>query len=74
MFSKAGRQLIDTACEAALITDVQNVGEYIGYLNNCMLVKSHLDTSLREALNTEIVLGTISTLKEALDWVHETYL
>ncbi|CAD8152858.1 unnamed protein product [Paramecium pentaurelia] len=74
MFGRAGRPQFDDKGEATLITDFNNVGHYMGMLNNASYIESKLLTFLREALNAEIVLGNITNYTEAYNWMCHTFL
>ncbi|CAK75634.1 unnamed protein product (macronuclear) [Paramecium tetraurelia] len=74
MFGRAGRPQFDDKGEATLITDFDNVGHYMGMLNNASYIESKLLTFLREALNAEIVLGNITNYNEAYNWMCHTFL
>ena len=73
MFGRAGRPQYDSQGEATLITDINNIGHYIGSLNNASYIESRLMGFLKEALNAEIVLGTITNYAEAYDWLNHTF-
>ena len=73
MFGRAGRPQFDNQGEATLITDFNNVGHYMGMLNNASYIESRLMIYIKEALNAEIVLGNISNYHEAYDWLNHTF-
>jgi activating signal cointegrator complex subunit 3 len=70
MFGRAGRPQFDDKGEATLITDFNNVGHYMGMLNNASFIESRLMGFIKEALNAEIVLGNISNYNEAYSWLN----
>lgn len=55
------------------MTDVSKLNSFAAQLNNASFIESRFSTRLKEALNAEIALGNIATLKEAFDWVNYTF-
>lgn len=46
---------------------------YIGQLNNAAYIESRMMHYIKEALNAEVVLGNVSTLREAYEWINYTF-
>ncbi len=74
MFGRAGRPQYDTSGEAALMTDHSKVNHYIGALTNSSPIDSKFLKFVKEALNAEIVSGTVTSEDEAFDWLKYTFL
>jgi replicative superfamily II helicase len=55
------------------MTDHNKVGAYMGQLNNASFLESKLNVMLKEAINAEIVLGNVTSQKEAFDWINHTF-
>jgi activating signal cointegrator complex subunit 3 len=74
MFGRAGRPQYDTSGEATLITDHAKVNSYIGALTNSSPIDSRFLKFIKEALNAEVVSGTVTSEDEAFDWLKYTFL
>jgi activating signal cointegrator complex subunit 3 len=74
MFGRAGRPQYDTSGEATLMTDHAKVNHYIGALTNSSPIDSKFLKFIKEALNAEIVSGTVTSEDEAFDWLKYTFL
>ena len=74
MLGRAGRPLYDREGEGIIITSTQEMRHYMSFLNEQEPIESSLLSSLPEALNAEIVLGSVQNLKEATQWLTKTYL
>ncbi len=57
-----------------LITDHAKVNHYIGALTNSSAIDSKFLKFIKEALNAEIVSGTVTSEDEAFDWLKYTFL
>ena len=73
-FGRAGRPQFDTTGEAVLITEYPQLNRYLGMLNHAIPLESQLHKHLPDALNAEIVSGTITNLGEAIEWLSYTFL
>jgi len=73
IFGRAGRPQFDTSGEATLITKYDKVNYYLGLMTNTMDIESQFLKSIKEALNAEISLGTVSTIQEAKEWLKYTF-
>jgi replicative superfamily II helicase len=74
MFGRAGRPGFDTFGEAVIITQREDLEYYLSLLNQQLPVESQLFSRLVDALNAEVVLGTVATVDDAVDWLESTYL
>ena len=45
----------------------------MGLMTNLSYLESKLMILFREALNAEIVLGNVTSVKEAFDWINYTF-
>lgn len=61
MFGRAGRPQYDSSGEAVLMTDHAKVNHYIGALTNSSPIDSKFLKFIKEALNAEIVSGTVTS-------------
>mmetsp|Transcript_17985 Transcript_17985/g.30596 ORF Transcript_17985/g.30596 Transcript_17985/m.30596 type:complete len:2161 (-) Transcript_17985:3045-9527(-) len=73
-FGRAGRPQFDTSGEAILITEHDQLNRYLSMLNGALPLESKLDKHLADALNAEIVSGTVTNLQEAVEWLSYTFL
>jgi len=73
-FGRAGRPQFDTSGEATLITEHDQLNRYLSMLNHALPLESQLDKRLPDALNAEIVSGTVTNLEEAVQWLSYTFL
>lgn len=74
MIGRAGRPQYDTYGEAIIITQHSELQYYLSLLNQQLPIESQFMSKLADNLNAEIVLGTIRTREEAVDWLGYTYL
>ncbi|CAK9298582.1 unnamed protein product [Gordionus sp. m RMFG-2023] len=74
MFGRAGRPQYDTKGVGILITSHTELQYYLSLLNQQLPIESQMIAKLPEALNAEIVLGTVRDAVEARDWLAYTYL
>ena len=74
IFGRAGRPGYDTSGEGILITEQSKLIQYLRLLTHSLPIESQLLKSLPDHLNAEIVLGTVSTINEAVTWLSYTYL
>jgi len=71
---RAGRPQYDTLGEGIIITSHSELQYYLSLNNQQLPIESQMISSLPDQLNAEIVLGTVSNLKEAVNWLSYTYL
>eukprot|EP01033_Poteriospumella_lacustris_P002814 gene2814-2044_t len=74
MMGRAGRYGLDSEGEGIIMTQHSELQYYLSLMNQQLPIESHLIKRLPESLNAEIVLGTISTLKDAVEWLGYSYL
>ncbi|XP_055327556.1 U5 small nuclear ribonucleoprotein 200 kDa helicase-like [Paramacrobiotus metropolitanus] len=74
MLGRAGRPQYDTKGEGILITNHSELQFYLSLMNQNLPIESQMIGKLADLLNAEIVLGTIQTVKDAVDWLGYTYL
>lgn len=64
----------DSSGEGIIITTYDKVYYYLQLLNHQLPIESQFINSLTDHLNAEIVLGTVTNINEAIDWLSYTYL
>ena len=74
MMGRAGRPQFDTKGEGILITNHSELQYYLSLMNMQLPVESQLISKLQDNLNAELVLGTIQTVRDAINWLGYTYL
>lgn len=74
MIGRAGRPQFDTSATAIILTRAENKDKYVNIESGCQTVESTLHQNLIEHLNSEIVLGTITSLARAVQWLRGTFL
>ena len=74
IFGRAGRPQYDTSGEAMLITTEDQLSHYLGLITNQVPIESKFVSAMVDNLNAEIVLGTVTNMREACRWLSYTYL
>lgn len=74
MIGRAGRPQFDTSATAIILTRAENRDKYLNLESGRQTVESTLHLNLIEHLNSEIVLGTITSLTTAIHWLKGTFL
>ena len=74
MFGRAGRPQFDTFGEGTIITGHNELQFYLSLLNQQLPIESQLLSKFADTFNAEVVLGTITSAQEAVDWLGYTYL
>ena len=74
MLGRAGRPQYDTEGEGIIMTAHSELQYYLSLTNVQLPVESQMIKTLPDHLNAEIVLGTIQTITEAVDWLSYTFL
>ncbi|KAI2509391.1 Sec63 Brl domain [Fragilaria crotonensis] len=74
MLGRAGRPQYDTEGEGIILTHHSELQYYLSLTNLQLPVESQLIKTLPDHLNAEIVLGTVSSIAEAVDWLSYTFL
>lgn len=74
MFGRAGRPQFDSFGEGIIITGRAELQFYLSLFNQQLYIESQLISQLPNALNAEVVLGTVQNVKDAVEWLGYTYL
>lgn len=74
IFGRAGRPQYDTSGHAVLITSSSKLSFYMNMLMSQTPIESKFLDRLPDNLNGEVVLGTVTNIKEAMEWLNTTYL
>ncbi|KAK9850259.1 hypothetical protein WJX84_005584 [Apatococcus fuscideae] len=74
IFGRAGRPQFDDSGEGIIITQHAQLAHYLGMLTHQTAIESQFVQGLVDHLNAEIVLGTVTNVKEASLWLSYTYL
>ena len=74
MLGRAGRPQYDSEGEGIILTQHTELQFYLSLTNLQLPVESQLIKTLPDHLNAEIVLGTVQTVEEAVDWLSYTFL
>lgn len=73
IFGRAGRPDFDTSGVAMIITTKDKVDNYVKMLAENRPIESKFMSHLKDALNAEISLGTVTSVNDALRWLKYTY-
>lgn len=74
MLGRAGRPRYDSSGEGVIITAHDELQYYLAVLNQQLPIESQFMSRLADNLNAEIVLGTVKSREEAVNWLSQTYL
>jgi len=74
MMGRAGRPQFDDKGEGIIITSHTELQYYLSLLNQQLPIESQFIKPLADNLNGEIVLGTVSNMNDAINWLSYTYL
>ncbi|XP_063432226.1 U5 small nuclear ribonucleoprotein 200 kDa helicase-like [Mytilus trossulus] len=74
MIGRAGRPQYDTKGEGIMITNHSELQYYLSLMNQQLPIESQFVSKLPDMLNAEVVLGTVQSVKDAVDWLGYTYL
>lgn len=74
MMGRAGRPQYDSEGEGIIITQHSELQFYLSLMNQQLPVESQFIKKLVDNLNAEVVLGSLSTVKEAVNWLGYSYL
>ncbi|EFA74523.1 DEAD/DEAH box helicase [Heterostelium album PN500] len=74
MLGRAGRPPFDTEGEGIIVTSQNELQFYLSLINTQLSIESQFISRLADNLNAEIVLGTIQTVRDAVQWLGYTYL
>ncbi|CDR96330.1 U5 small nuclear ribonucleoprotein [Babesia bigemina] len=73
MMGRAGRPQFDKEGKGIIITAHEKLQFYLSLNNQQLPIESQLVSSLPELLNAEVVLGNVTTRKDAVIWLRDTY-
>lgn len=74
MLGRAGRPQYDSEGEGIIMTQHSELQYYLSLTNLQLPVESQLIKTLPDHLNAEVVLGTVQTIPEAVDWLSYSFL
>jgi len=74
MLGRAGRPQFDSEGEGIIITNHSELQYYLSLMNLQLPVESQLIKCLPNHLNAEIVLGSITSIDQAVEWLSYSYL
>ena len=74
IFGRAGRPQFDTLGCATLITSHAKLSHYLSRLTQPVPIESRFIQHLADNLNAEVVLGTVASIPDAVQWLGYTYL
>ncbi|XP_022736597.1 DExH-box ATP-dependent RNA helicase DExH14 isoform X2 [Durio zibethinus] len=74
IFGRAGRPQFDKSGEGIIITSHDKLAYYLRLLTSQLPIESQFIRSLKDNLNAEVALGTVTNVKEACAWLGYTYL
>lgn len=73
MMGRAGRPQFDKEGKGIIITAHDKLQFYLSLNNQQLPIESQLVKTLAELLNAEVVLGNVTTRKDAVTWLRDTY-
>jgi pre-mRNA-splicing helicase BRR2 len=74
MLGRAGRPAFDKTGEGIIITSQTEMQFYLSLMNQQLPIESQFMARLADMMLGEIVLGTVGTIREAVEWLGYTYL
>jgi len=74
IFGRAGRPQFDTSGDATLITSHDAMARYLDKLVRATPIESNFIKQLADHMNAEVVGGTVTNIREAIEWIRYTYL
>ncbi|KAJ8984827.1 hypothetical protein NQ317_013026 [Molorchus minor] len=74
IFGRAGRPQYDTSGHGIIITSMANMSKYMGLMTSQVPIESQFLNCIPDNLNAEVVLGTVSNVREAMEWLSNTFL
>ncbi|PFH35874.1 putative activating signal cointegrator 1 complex subunit 3 family 1 ASCC3L1 [Besnoitia besnoiti] len=74
MMGRAGRPQYDTSGHAILITQHSELQYYLSLNNQQLPIESQMISNLPDMLNAEVVLGSVRSREDAVNWLGYTYL
>lgn len=74
IFGRAGRPQYNIPGVGIIITTHDKLARYLGMLTHSAPIESHFEKGLVDNLNAEVVLGTVTNVREACTWLSYTYM
>jgi pre-mRNA-splicing helicase BRR2 len=74
MLGRAGRPQYDSQGEGIILTQHSQLQYYLSLTNLQLPVESQMIKNLSDHLNAEVVLGSVQSVAEAMDWLSYTFL
>ena len=74
MLGRAGRPQYDTYGEGIILTTQSEMQYYLSLMNQQLPIESQFVSKLADNLNAEIVLGSVRTRDEGVEWLGYSYL
>lgn len=74
MLGRAGRPQFDSEGEGIILTQHSQLQYYLSLTNLQLPVESQLIKSLANSLNAEVVLGSVQSVEDGVDWLSYTFL
>ena len=74
MLGRAGRPQYDTFGEGIIITTQSEMQYYLSLMNQQLPIESQFVSKLADNLNAEIVLGSVRSRDEGVEWLGYSYL
>ena len=74
IFGRAGRPGFDTSGEGVIITEHKKLAHYLSLLTHSTPIESQFISNLADNLNAEVVLGTVTNIREGAQWLGYSYL
>lgn len=74
IFGRAGRPQFQDLGEASIITSHDKLAHYLGMITHAVPIESKFTEGLADHLNAEVVLGTVTNVREGIAWLGYTYL
>lgn len=74
IFGRAGRPQFDTTGHGVIITEHSKLNKYLAMLTRTVPIESQFTNDLPDHLNAEIVLGTVTNVREGAQWLQYSYL
>lgn len=74
MLGRAGRPRYDKSGEGIIITSQDDIQYYLAILNQQLPIESQLMLKLVDTINAEVVLGSVSSREQIVEWLSYTYL
>lgn len=74
MLGRAGRYGLDSEGEGIIITAHSELQYYLSLMNQQLPIESQFIKKLPDMLNAEVVMGSVTSIREAAAWLGYTYL